>query len=91
MADVESRETARTSPELPIVELELGARPEAALTRAGITTVGQALTLLEGGDTRLLEIEGFGRKSLIDLKRRLRQRGFEIPSALEAAPAETVE
>jgi large subunit ribosomal protein L31 len=92
LAETEARETARTSPDLPIAELELGARPEAALGRAGVVTVGQALSLLEGGDAQLLVIEGFGRKSLIDLKRRLRQRGFEIPTGLEpveaAEPAE---
>jgi hypothetical protein len=26
-------------------------------------------------------VDGFGQKSLIDLKRRLRQRGYELPSA----------
>ncbi|OGT27105.1 MAG: 50S ribosomal protein L31 [Gammaproteobacteria bacterium RBG_16_66_13] len=87
LAGVEARETARTSPELPIAELELGARPEAALARAGVTTVGQALDLLQEGDNRLLAIEGFGRKSLIDLKRRLRQRGFEPSAGLEPVEA----
>ena len=94
LTDVEARETAKTSPELAIAELELGPRAEAALARAGILSAGQALTLLESGDAALLAVEGFGRKSLIDLKRRLRQRGFELPlegqleAAASAGPAE---
>jgi large subunit ribosomal protein L31 len=83
LADQEIREASRTSPELPIAELELGKRAEDALTRAGIVNVGQALERLAVGDGALLSVEGFGQKSLIDLKRRLRQRGFDLP---EAAP-----
>jgi hypothetical protein len=33
----------------------------------------------------LLTVEGFGQKSLVDLKRRLRQRGFELPGPAEPA------
>jgi len=36
------------------------------------------------GEAALLAVEGFGRKSLIDLKRRLRQRGFQLPESVEA-------
>ncbi len=80
LADQEARESARTSPELPIAELELGKRAEEALARAGITRVGQALDRLAQGDAALLAVEGFGQKSLVDLKRRLRQKGFDIAS-----------
>ena len=38
---------------------------------------------LEGGEKALLEIEGFGRKSLIDLKKELRRMGYELPAAAE--------
>ena len=31
------------------------------------------------GDMALLEIDNFGRKSLADLKRRMKARGFELP------------
>ena len=82
--EIEERVAERTSPELPIVELELGTRPEAALSRAGIETAGQAMDLLQEGDGALLAIDGFGRKSLAVLKRSLRRRGFELPEkALE--------
>lgn len=76
-----AREAARTSPERPIAELELGNRPTEALAKAGITKVGQALEKLAQGEQALLEIEGFGRKSLIDLKKKLRQLGYELPAA----------
>jgi large subunit ribosomal protein L31 len=79
--EVRSREEARVPPELPIAALELGTRAEGALAKAGVTTVGQALERLAQGEAALLEIEGFGRKSLADLKRRLRQRGFDLPEA----------
>ena len=86
LGDVEAREAARTSPELAITELELGSRPEKALQAAGVETVGQAIARLEqAGDDGLLQIDGFGRKSLADLKRRLRARGFALP---EESPAE---
>jgi large subunit ribosomal protein L31 len=77
----ETRESSRTSPDLPIAELELGTRAESALAKAGVVEVGQALERLAQGEAALLAIEGFGRKSLADLKRRLRQRGFELPEA----------
>jgi large subunit ribosomal protein L31 len=84
LTEVEAREASRTSPELTVKALELGTRAEGALAKAGIETVGQALERLEqGGDEGLLSVEGFGRKSLADLKRRLRARGFALPEAEE--------
>ena len=90
----ETRKATRSSPELPLVELNLGTRAEAALAKAGLTTVGQILEKLQQGDDALLAVEGFGRKSLSDTKKRLRSRGFDLPSESaeetveEAAPAE---
>jgi len=81
VAETETRETSRTSPELPVTELELGTRAESALAKAGIVTVGQALERLQQGEAALLAVEGFGRKSLADFKRRARARGFELPEA----------
>ncbi len=85
LGDVVAREASRTSPELPIGELELGSRAENSLKAAGIENVGHAIARLEqAGDDGLLQIDGFGRKSLADLKRRLRARGFTLP---EESPA----
>lgn len=79
LQEARERDAARTSPEISISELELNTRVEGTLEKAGITVVGQALELMEQGDGALLAIEGFGRKSLADLKRRLKSRGFELP------------
>ena len=66
ISDQEAREAARTSPERPVADLELGTRPTEALAKAGITAVGQVLDRLAMGEASLLSIEGFGRKSLAD-------------------------
>jgi large subunit ribosomal protein L31 len=82
-AEKEAREAARTSPLRPIADLELGTRATEALAKAGITNVGQALERLAQGEQALLAIDGFGRKSLADLKKRLRSFGYELPEAAE--------
>lgn len=76
-----AKEEEKTSPDLPIAELELSGRVESTLAKADIDKVGQVLELLEGGDQPLLDIDGFGRKSLADLKRALKRRGFSLPLA----------
>ena len=81
--EVEAREAAKVSPERPISELELGKRATDALAKADILKVGQALEMMETGEASLLAIEGFGRKSLADLKKRLRQFGYQLPEAAE--------
>jgi large subunit ribosomal protein L31 len=80
---VEAREAEKVSPERPIEELELGKRATDALEKAGITKVGQVLDMLQTGETSLLAVEGFGRKSLADLKKRLRQFGYQLPEAAQ--------
>ncbi len=86
----EQRKAARMAPTVAIKDLNLGARAEAALAKAEITTVGQIIEKLEqGGDEALLAVEGFGRKSLADTKKRLRSRGFELPTEAPAPEAAT--
>jgi len=80
---VEARVAARTSPDRPITELELGNRPTEALAKAEITNVGQVLEKLALGEAALLAVDGFGRKSLADLKKKLRQLGYELPEAAQ--------
>jgi large subunit ribosomal protein L31 len=81
--DVEQREQERTSPELPLTELELSARVINVLADAGVDTAGMALEKLAVSDQALLDIDGFGRKSLADLKRSLRRQGFQLPQDFE--------
>lgn len=83
-----ARDSSKASPDQPIVVLELGARPEAALAQAGLTTIAEVVDKLAQGDEAMLAMEGFGRKSLIDLKKRLRARGF-LPEVAEPEPAPT--
>ncbi|HSO28117.1 MAG TPA: DNA-directed RNA polymerase subunit alpha C-terminal domain-containing protein [Anaerolineales bacterium] len=83
MKEQEEREAARTSLDRPIAELNLGTRPTEVLARADIHTVGDALDKLALGEGSLLAVDGFGRKSLSDLKKRLRQSGYEIPEAAQ--------
>jgi len=82
-----SREDSRVSLERPVAELNLGTRPTDALVKAGLTTVGSILTLLEQGESALLAVDGFGRKSLIDLKKNLRASGYTLPAAAEEIQA----
>lgn len=87
MDSQKTREDARTSPNRAVADLGLGSRPTEALSRAGITTVGQALERLAQGEAAVLAIEGFGRKALIDLKKSLRNLGYELPTAAEEPAA----
>ncbi len=74
---------ARTSPDRSVKEIDLPARAIDALEKAGIKNVGQVLAKLSEGEAAMLAIEGFGRKSLIDMKKNLRQMGYTLPSAAE--------
>jgi large subunit ribosomal protein L31 len=78
-----AKEDSKTSPERPIAELELGTRATEALAKAGIVKVGDVLNKLNEGEAALLAVEGFGRKSMIDLKKKLRQFGYTLPKAAE--------
>ena len=78
-----AREMSRVSLERPIAELNLGTRPTEALVKAGLENVGQVLERLSQGESALLAVDGFGRKSLIDMKKKLRQFGYDLPAAAE--------
>jgi large subunit ribosomal protein L31 len=83
LEDVDARAAARVSPDRLISELELGTRASEALVKAGVENVGQVLEKLAQGEQAVLAIEGFGRKSLADLKKRLRAFGYELPEGAE--------
>lgn len=81
--DKQARESSRTSPDRPVAELNLGTRATDALAKGGITIVGQVLDKLTEGEAVLLALDGFGRKSLADLKKRLRQLGYDLPESAD--------
>jgi DNA-directed RNA polymerase subunit alpha len=62
--------------ETPIEELELSVRAYNCLKRAGITKVGEILEKMAEGDEEILAIRNFGKKSLAELKERMRAKGF---------------
>lgn len=84
LEDKKTREDSKTSPDRLIAEVDLGKRPTEILAEAGLVTVADVLVkLAEGGDNALLDIHGFGQKSLIDLKKKLRALGYEIAGSEE--------
>ena len=68
--------------EMPIEELDLPMRAYNSLKRNNIVRVGQLLQLT---DDDLLRMRNFGKKSLDEMKERLRMRGFLVP---ETEPSE---
>lgn len=85
-AEIEQRRAERTSPELPIEELDIRTRAKNVLLEANVETVGDILDMLEeGGGEALMNISGFGLKSLANLKKQLRARGFNLPEDEEEA------
>ncbi len=64
--------------DMPIEELDLPMRAYNSLKRNNIVKVGQLLQL---SDEDLLRMRNFGRKSLDEMKERLRMRGFVIPDS----------
>jgi large subunit ribosomal protein L31 len=73
---------ARTAPTVAVEDLDLGTRNTNALRDAGYTTAGAVVEALNTyGDSVLLDIKGFGQKGLIDLKKALRARGYDVVAA----------
>ena len=85
VAEKKARETEHISPERPVADLELGKRPTDALAKAGIKKVGQFMNKFAEGEEAVLAISGFGQKSLIDAKKKLRALGYEFPESEKTA------
>ena len=84
----ESEESTESSKqiasEVMLVEIGLSKRALSALAEANITNAEDVvMTLKEGGEEAMLAISGFGRKSLIDLKKALRTLDVELPGELD--------
>lgn len=85
VVEKKARETEHISPERPVADLELGKRPTDALAKAGIKKVGQFMNKFAEGEEAVLAISGFGQKSLIDAKKKLRSLGYEFPETEKTA------
>ena len=83
ISDREARDAERVSPDRPVTDFGLGKRAVEVLANAEITTAGDVLTALGKGEQALLDLDGFGRKSLSDLKKALRKFGYELPEAAD--------
>ncbi len=60
----------------PIENLDLSVRVFNSLKRAGITTVGEVLELLEKGEDAIMSIRNFGEKSLDELMEKMGEKGY---------------
>lgn len=62
--------------ETPIENLDLSVRVFNSLKRAGITTVGEVIELLEKGEEAIMSIRNFGEKSLDELRLKMVEKGY---------------
>jgi DNA-directed RNA polymerase subunit alpha len=74
--------------DMPIEELDLPMRAYNSLKRNNIVKVGQLLQL---SDDDLLRMRNFGKKSLDEMKERLRMRGFILPETEDSALGDDIE
>jgi DNA-directed RNA polymerase subunit alpha len=74
--------------DMPIEELDLPMRAYNSLKRNNIVKVGQLLQL---SDDDLLRMRNFGKKSLDEMKERLRMRGFLAPETEVGAGEEDLD
>jgi large subunit ribosomal protein L31 len=75
-SELQALRDAVASGSKPVTELELGTRTNKILANENIVTVADLIARLNEGEDTLLQIPGFGQKSLIDVKKRLRAGDF---------------
>ncbi len=91
----EEKEDERLSSEVfdsPIENLDLSVRVFNSLKRAGITTVGEVLDLLNKGEDAVMSIRNFGDKSMDELAEKMREKNYmdDEESSEEKAEEEAV-
>jgi hypothetical protein len=80
---------AEISEEMPLDKLGMSKRIVNSLAKAGLTELGQLLDKMEEDELSLLDIKGFGQKSMQDLKQVLEHREvYEILGREVKAPLE---
>lgn len=86
--EAEEREASKTPMDLPITELGLNKRTTNVLLENDVQIVQDFLNrFAETGDEGILELNGIGRQALAEIKKSLRNAGYEIPEP-EAEVAE---
>jgi large subunit ribosomal protein L31 len=83
-AEVEAREASKTPLDLPLEELGLNKRFATVFSENGVVTVQDFLNKLGEGEDSLLEMPGVGRKVITDIKKMLRNRGYDVPATATA-------
>lgn len=78
-----AKDEAKVSPDRPIADFDVTKRVVDILAKAEITTAGDVLEKLTEGDEAILAIDGFGRKSLADIKKAMRRIGYTLPEDQE--------
>ncbi|NJN43434.1 MAG: DNA-directed RNA polymerase subunit alpha [Anaerolineae bacterium] len=74
--------------ETPIENLDLSVRVFNSLKRAGITTVGEVIELLEKGEEAIMSIRNFGEKSLDELRAKMVEKGYLEDDGIVREPVE---
>jgi len=72
--------------EMPLTDIGLSSRVLGHLQRGGVTTVGDVMERLAEGDEGLLKLEGFGPRSLAEVKRCI--EALDVSEAEAGVPAE---
>jgi len=75
-----------TLPDRSVADLGLGSRVTDILKGAGLATISDVLNQLKESDQAMLEISGFGPKSLKDLKDALTQMGYRLTRSSDQEP-----
>lgn len=77
-----AREAAKTPMDLPLSELGLNKRTLTVLEENNITVVQEFLNKFsEVGDDGILEFNGIGRQALAEIKKSLRNAGYDLPES----------
>jgi len=77
------KDEAKVSPDRLIADFDITKRVVDILAKAKINNAGDVLEKLAEGDEAILAIDGFGRKSLADIKKAMRRFGYTLPEDQE--------
>ena len=73
----------------PIDDLNLSVRVFNALKRAGVSTIGELMEMIDKNGGNLTNLRNFGEKSMQELRAKLVERGLMTPTEEELAAVAT--